>query len=135
MTQRGAAHRARADRAADGALAGASAAYARAAAIADEHRLREEVAPASTELLERLTASPTAPPETTPLLARARRIVGRLPAHEGAPLRAEALLLAQRGAGRDGRRVLGRALAALHERSREAMAALAWPLFAATARA
>jgi hypothetical protein len=124
--------RGRIERAA-GADAAACEALARAVAIAEEHRLvQEEVVPADTELLELHAAMPAAPPETARLLARARRIGGRFPGHAGALLRAEGLLLAQRGQARAALRALARASAALAERgmrhelarTREAIAAL-----------
>ncbi len=108
--------RGRIERAA-GAEAEARVALARAVAIADEHRLaQEEVVPAYTELLEVYATMPAAPPETARLLATARRIGRRFPAHAGALLRAEALLLAQRGEPRAARRTLARSVEVLHGR-------------------
>lgn len=89
----------------------------RAVAIAGEHGLvQEEVVPAYTELLELYAGLPGAASETARLLPLARRLARRFPAHTGAWLRAEALLLAQRGRHDAARRTLARAVHTLRAR-------------------
>lgn len=100
-----------------GADEAARLAYVRAVAIAGEHGLvQEEVVPAYTELLELYAGLPGAASETARLLPLARRLARRFPAHTGAWLRAEALLLAQRGRHDAARRTLARAVHTLRSR-------------------
>ena len=70
------------------------------------------------------------PADTARLLRKARKLGRRFPAHEGAWLRAEARLLAQRGAAREARRTLSRALDALRERGMRYELAITWELMA-----
>jgi hypothetical protein len=107
-------------------------AFERAVAIADEHRLvQEEVTPAYAELFELHAGREASPPaEVARLRSKARTLGRRFPAHEGAWLRGEALLLARRGDVSKARRTLSRALDAFRERGMRHELARTWEVMA-----